>query len=62
MAISRIRLLGLYIHIGTDIHVLRQSPLNDPIEYQVGDFFISLRKKEAEKIEVEETILFQEGI
>ena len=50
----RPRLLEMGILVGTKVEVIRRSPFNDPIEILVGgDFFIGLRKKEAENIEVQ---------
>jgi ferrous iron transport protein A len=38
---------------GIGIEVVRTSPLGDPIEYKVRGYSLSLRKSEAEMIEVE---------
>lgn len=49
----RQRLLDLGIRPAREVTVLRNAPLNDPIELQVGDSFIALRRHEAAQIEVE---------
>lgn len=46
------RLMDLGLIPGAKITFLRTAPLNDPIEIRVGNSFISLRREEAEKIEV----------
>ena len=38
---------------GTDIHVRKVAPLGDPIEVNVRNYELSLRKADAEMIEVE---------
>lgn len=37
---------------GKTVHVIKQAPLNDPIEYEIMGYHLSLRRKEAEMIEV----------
>ena len=37
---------------GTDIYVRKVAPLGDPIEVTVRGYELSIRKSEAEKIEV----------
>lgn len=49
----RQRLLDLGIVPNSEITLLRAAPLRDPLELQVGRAFVSLRRIEAEKIEVE---------
>jgi len=48
----RRRLLDMGLTNGTDITVVRTSPLGDPVEYLVRGYHLSLRKAEAETIEV----------
>ncbi|WP_200276809.1 FeoA family protein [Rhodovulum adriaticum] len=50
----RQRLLDLGIRPDREVKVVRNAPLNDPIELQVGDSFIVLRRREAAQIEVED--------
>ncbi|MGC9420033.1 MAG: FeoA family protein [Rhodovulum sp.] len=49
----RQRLLDLGIRPFREVTVVRNAPLNDPIELRVGDSFIVLRRREAAQIEVE---------
>lgn len=49
-SMARLRELGLLP--GTAIRLLRVAPLGDPIEISVRGSLLSLRKKEAELIEV----------
>ncbi len=50
------RLLSMGILPGTIIRVVRASPLGDPIEYEIRGFFISLRRREAEYVEVDKVV------
>lgn len=49
----RQRLLDMGLTQGTAIEVIKASPLGDPIEYRVRGYNLSLRKSEAETIEVD---------
>ncbi|AHM05290.1 hypothetical protein roselon_03011 [Roseibacterium elongatum DSM 19469] len=49
---ARQRLLDLGFQPGREIKVLRNAPLYDPVEVQVGDTFIALRRTEARHVEV----------
>ena len=49
----RQRLLDLGFQPGREIRVVRNAPLRDPIELQLGDTFIVLRRREAAQIEVQ---------
>ncbi len=49
----RQRLIDLGLHPGREITVLRNAPLNDPIEVKVGDSYIAVRRREAAEVEVE---------
>ncbi len=51
-AIKR-RIMDMGITKGTDIHVRKVAPLGDPIEITVRGYELSLRKADAEMIEVE---------
>lgn len=51
-AIKR-RIMDMGITKGATIHVRKVAPLGDPIEVTVRDYELSLRKADAEKIEVE---------
>lgn len=51
-AIKR-RIMDMGITKGIDIYVRKVAPLGDPIEITVRGYELSLRKADAEKIEVE---------
>lgn len=51
--LTRRRLFDLGFIPGTEISVVLQSPLRDPIAYEVRGTKIALRKEESDKIEVE---------
>ena len=52
-AIKR-RIMDMGITKGTDIYVRKVAPLGDPIEITVRGYELSLRKADAEMIEVRE--------
>ena len=47
------RIMDMGITKGTEIHVRKVAPLGDPIEVNVRNYELSLRKADAEMIEVE---------
>jgi Fe2+ transport system protein FeoA len=47
-----IRLLEMGLVQGTEIEVVRLAPLGDPIEVKLRGYHLSLRKQEAEQIEI----------
>ena len=47
------RIMDMGITKGTDIYVRKVAPLGDPIEVNVRNYELSLRKADAEMIEVE---------
>lgn len=49
----RRRLLDMGLTSNTEIEMVKTSPLGDPIEYKVRGYNLSLRKTEAQMIEVE---------
>lgn len=49
---SRLYALGLYP--GVEVVVLRFAPAGDPIQIKVGSTLLSIRKKEASRVAVEE--------
>ncbi len=51
-AIKR-RIMDMGITKGVDVYVRKVAPLGDPIEVTVRGFELSIRKDEADKIEVE---------
>lgn len=46
------RLMDMGITKGTEIHIRKTAPLGDPIEVTVRGYELSLRKADAEMIEV----------
>ena len=51
-AIKR-RIMDMGITKGVDIHVRKVAPLGDPVEITVRGYELSLRKADAEMIEIE---------
>lgn len=49
----RRRIMGMGITKGVEIYVRKVAPLGDPIEITVRDYELSVRKNDAELIEVE---------
>lgn len=49
----RRRLLDMGLIRGTEIEMVRKSPLGDPLEFLVKGYNLSLRKKECENVYVE---------
>lgn len=47
------RLMEMGLMRGTAIEVIRRAPLGDPLEVRVRGFMLTLRRTEAEHIEVE---------
>jgi ferrous iron transport protein A len=48
------RIMEMGITRGVEIHVRKVAPLGDPVEVTVRNYELSLRKADAELIEVEE--------
>ena len=53
-AIKR-RIMDMGVTKNVEIYVRKVAPLGDPIEVTVRGYELSIRKEDAEKIEVEET-------
>jgi ferrous iron transport protein A len=49
----RRKLLSMGLTPGVEIRVIRVAPMGDPVEIQVRGFALSLRKDEAEALQVE---------
>lgn len=49
----RRRMLDMGLTTGAGIEMVKASPLGDPIEYKVRGYYLSLRKSEAQLIEIE---------
>ncbi len=47
------RLLDLGIYPGLSVTILRNAPLEDPMEIEINGYFLSLRHEEARSVEVE---------
>lgn len=47
------RIMDMGITRGAEVHIRKVAPLGDPIEVTVRDYELSLRKADAEMIEVE---------
>lgn len=47
-----LRLLEMGILEGTEIEVVRLAPLGDPIEIKLRGYHLSIRRSEAEQIEI----------
>lgn len=47
------KLLEMGFYSGKEIELLYKAPFGDPIAVQVGDYVLSMRKNEAQLIEVE---------
>jgi len=54
----RRRLLDMGLVRGTEVRVIREAPLADPVEYEVKGYNLSLRREEAAYVFVE---LVEEG-
>lgn len=47
------RLLDFGLLPGTVVTVVRNAPLKDPVELEINDYFISMRREEAHCVQVE---------
>lgn len=50
---TRRRIMDMGLTKGTEVHVRKVAPLGDPVELTVRDYELSLRKADAQLIEVE---------
>lgn len=48
----RKRIMEMGFVKGKKVHIVKQAPLNDPIEYEIMGYHVSLRRSEAKMIEV----------
>jgi ferrous iron transport protein A len=46
------RLMEMGFIQGADVRVIRVAPLGDPIEVEIQNYFLSLRKSEASLVEI----------
>lgn len=49
---SAVRLMEMGLFAGSRVTVLRRAPLGDPLEVQVGDYRLSLRRDEAALVDI----------
>jgi Fe2+ transport system protein FeoA len=49
---STVRLMEMGLFEGSTVKVLRRAPLGDPMEIQVGDYRLSLRREEAALVDI----------
>jgi ferrous iron transport protein A len=47
---TRRRIMDMGIVRGSEIKVIRRAPLGDPVEFEIRDYNLTLRKSEAERI------------
>lgn len=50
---TRRRIMDMGIVRGSKIKVIRRAPLGDPVEFEIRDYNLSLRRREAESIYVQ---------
>ena len=56
------RIMDMGITKGVDLHVRKVAPLGDPMELNVRGYELSVRKADAEMIEVECVSVFAKGL
>jgi Fe2+ transport system protein FeoA len=49
---TRRRIMDMGIVRGSEIKVIRKAPLGDPVEFEIRDYNLTLRKREAKCIHV----------
>jgi len=49
---TRRRIMDMGIVRGSDVRVIRRAPLGDPVEFELRDYNLSLRRREAENVYV----------
>jgi ferrous iron transport protein A len=49
---STVRLMEMGLFEGSRVTVLRRAPMGDPMEIQVGDYRLSLRRDEAALVDI----------
>ena len=50
---TRRRLMDMGVVRKAPIKVIRKAPLGDPVEFEIKDYNLTLRKRDAENIQVE---------
>ena len=56
------RLLDMGITKGTKVKVIKIAPLGDPIEIELRAYNLSVRKSDAETIEIDEATIIKEEV
>lgn len=56
----RRRIMDMGVTPGAEIEMVKTSPLGDPVEYLVRGYHLSLRRSEAQMIEVEPSAALKE--
>ncbi len=51
---TKLRLNNMGLTQGVKVKVVRYAPLGDPLEIKVRDFYMAIRKSEAQKITVKD--------
>ncbi len=52
-SITRRRIMDMGIVRGAEIRVVRRAPLGDPVEFEIRDYNLSLRRRDAENVYIE---------
>ena len=52
----RLRLMEMGFVRGTEVKMVKHAPLNDPLEFVIRGYHVSLRREEAESVLLSETI------
>ncbi len=52
----RKRIIEMGFVKGKTVSVIKNAPLHDPIEYKIMDYYVSLRRNEAQLIEIQKTV------
>jgi len=47
---TRRRIMDMGIVRGAEIRVVRRAPLGDPVEFEIRDYDLSLRRRDAENV------------
>ena len=50
---TRRRIMDMGIVRGAEIRVVRRAPLGDPVEFEIRDYNLSLRRRDAENVYIE---------
>lgn len=56
-SLIRKRIIDMGVTIGTEIKVIKQAPLGDPIEVVLRGYHLTLRKNEAKEIYIEDSVV-----